>query len=348
MTRTMSRVRLFLVGIMAVLFVCSGFMAVPANATESGDGSITIRYQYGGQSVADSAFYLYKVANWDENEPDVPLSESVTSGFSIPELADVNWKLLDSESAEDWSDLTATLFNDLKLHEFDIVDPVADGSTDSDGVVRFDKLTDGVYLAISPLSALPKAVYSAQLISIPSKINPTTAENRDVEITAKGNAWNGEDPIHVKKVWEDGDSANRPKSIEVTLYYQYGEDESFEPYETVTLNAANNWSYEWTQLPESMDYVVRETNVPEGYSMSMTVDRVSDTTSYWTFTNTADDQDKPGTPGTPGKPSSQSNPVNPAFTGSNIALIVFIAAGALGLGVILMVEVRKMRKAERE
>ncbi|MBR6595845.1 MAG: Cna B-type domain-containing protein [Oscillospiraceae bacterium] len=70
--------------------------------------------------------------------------------------------------------------------------------------------------------------------------------------------------ISVQKVWDDEDYYNRPESVEVTLY----RDE--EAYETVTLNAGNDWSYSWTGLTDEYSWNVDEAEVPEEYVKTVT------------------------------------------------------------------------------
>ncbi|KFI63195.1 Cna B-type domain-containing protein [Bifidobacterium cuniculi] len=330
----------------ASMLATLGFGAAGAVADElppedtDAKGSITATFEYNGEKVEGSEFYLYKVANWDKDNPDEPLSSQLTDEFKDEVFKDVNWSLLDTKYeadengnkpfAEDWYDLATTLFQTMKANQFGS-DYVATGTTDADGVVTFTGLSDGVYFLISPLYALPKAVYSAQLVSVPEG-TAAEYEGRQVQVSVKGTPWSGKDPIHVKKIWNDSNAPDRPTSIKVTLFYQFDEDGPFEEYETVELNAANNWSYEWTRLPESMDYVVQETEVPEGYTMHMEVDRVSATTSYWTITNT-----KPATP-TPTPPAPTPTP---AQTGAEIATLCAVAGAALVIGVLMIVKARR-------
>ncbi len=70
--------------------------------------------------------------------------------------------------------------------------------------------------------------------------------------------------INVTKLWSGDDSSTRPKSVDVTLY----RDGS--AYATVTLNAANNWSYAWAGLGDGYTWTVRETSVPAGYTAAVT------------------------------------------------------------------------------
>ncbi len=68
------------------------------------------------------------------------------------------------------------------------------------------------------------------------------------------------------KVWGDQDYAGRPASIEAVLY------QNDSPYEEITLNASNGWTYTWNDLPQcdtsgkDYTYTVDEKAIPNGYS----------------------------------------------------------------------------------
>lgn len=75
----------------------------------------------------------------------------------------------------------------------------------------------------------------------------------------------------VRKVWDDrADAAGmRPDSIEVQLFAD-GKAEG----DPVTLNEANGWAHEWNDLDKNrggktITYTVEETEIPEGYTMSV-------------------------------------------------------------------------------
>lgn len=82
--------------------------------------------------------------------------------------------------------------------------------------------------------------------------------------------------ISVKKLWSDGDSPTRPTSVEVELL------KNSTVFDTVTLNAENDWFYTWTGLDPDASWGVREAEIPEGYSASYSVEN-----SSVTITNTA-------------------------------------------------------------
>lgn len=82
-------------------------------------------------------------------------------------------------------------------------------------------------------------------------------------------------PVSVRKVWNVAAGFATPSEVTVALYG----DGKLE--ETVTLNSANNWSYEWEKLDAKVAWTVDELDVPAGYVKSVT----GSETSY-TITNT--------------------------------------------------------------
>ena len=94
--------------------------------------------------------------------------------------------------------------------------------------------------------------------------------------------------VGVTKVWDDADNADglRPGSVEVELFA-----DGAATGKTVTLDAANNWTFTWDNLAKKaggkdITYTVREANVPEGYTPLVTggMVRGNGTFSY-TLTN---------------------------------------------------------------
>ncbi|MEE1324713.1 MAG: Cna B-type domain-containing protein [Bifidobacteriaceae bacterium] len=337
----------------ASMLAAFGLGAAPAMATDDvptagGNGTITATFHYKGQPVADSHFLLYKIADWDEKNQDAKLSESITDEFKTNAYKDVKWEQLDAmsgidrdgsaRSASEWKNLAGQLYGYLKLNGF-ATKTVADGNTNAEGVVSFTGLSDGVYFLVSPLSSAPKAVSSAQLISIPQGTAAQYAD-RQVSVNVKGEAANGNDPIKVTKIWDDGNAADRPTSVTMTLYYKYDEEGGYEKYQTVELNASNNWTYQWDRLPETLDYEVIEVDVPDGYTVSREVDHVDKDHSDWTFTNHKTHSDQPPTVTTVSVPPVASNDT-PAHTGAEIAAVLAIGVASLILGVLLVIKARR-------
>ena len=66
--------------------------------------------------------------------------------------------------------------------------------------------------------------------------------------------------ISVAKAWRHNGGKDLPESIEVTLF------KDGEAYDTVTLNADNNWEHTWTGLTDVSVWSVNEVDVPAGYT----------------------------------------------------------------------------------
>ncbi len=92
--------------------------------------------------------------------------------------------------------------------------------------------------------------------------------------------------VPVSKVWEDNNSSRRPAEVKVKIYATSDVSKQWE----ATLNADNNWSHTFTELPIYYDpnqqnpitYDVEELNPPEGY----TVTKAGNQDQGFTITNT--------------------------------------------------------------
>jgi len=115
-----------------------------------------------------------------------------------------------------------------------------------------------------------------------------------------------DDPVTVtvNKIWKLDDGGTAPDSVTVLLLRdgkQYGE--------AVVLNAGNHWTYTWSDLEAGRTWTVRELNVPEGFTESITQ-------AGNTFTITNDDKpvappDGPDDPTPPDEPDDPTPPDEP-------------------------------------
>ena len=88
--------------------------------------------------------------------------------------------------------------------------------------------------------------------------------------TITNNKKNPEEPsnpldLTVRKVWSGDKAMDRPSSVTVTLYN--GET----VYETVRLDASNNWTYTWKDPDVYGNWQITESNIPKGYVPSYSV-----------------------------------------------------------------------------
>ena len=97
---------------------------------------------------------------------------------------------------------------------------------------------------------------------------PTPTPTPEVTVTPTPTPDIGHTEDHaltVKKQWDDRDG-RVPARVYVTLYN--GEA----AVETVTLSAANGWTYTWRELDNEGNWQVLESNIPAGYTPTYAVD----------------------------------------------------------------------------
>ena len=118
---------------------------------------------------------------------------------------------------------------------------------------------------------------------------PTIRENESAP-KADGIVFNNSyDPtfgfkeLTVKKVWDDDGYKSRPTSVKIQLLH------NGRVYDTVTLNARNEWTYTWPRLLFDGDntWEINESPKPYRYRVSYTSNFTNDYETYYvTVTNT--------------------------------------------------------------
>lgn len=139
--------------------------------------------------------------------------------------------------------------------------------------------------------------------SEPTSSEPTSSEPTSSEPTSSNpssNPGSGDQAdFTVVKVWDDtGKTSSRPKSVTMQLL------KDGQLYDTVTLNADNNWRHTWKGLDRKYMWQVVETTVPSGYTVC--IDREG---TAFVVTNTAK--------GTGSSSSSNKPPVTPTTPNGN-------------------------------
>ena len=103
--------------------------------------------------------------------------------------------------------------------------------------------------------------------------------------------------VTVSKVWQ-GDTKH-PDSVTVQLYrggVAYGRP--------ITLSAANSWTHKWSKLPYGSVWTADETEVPKGYTKTVTGDAESGFIITNTLQSTADKPENPDGPDEPKDPGT--------------------------------------------
>lgn len=254
------------------------------------DAVLSISYIDGDTPLVGAEFRIYLVATADE--------------FGTLTTVDAFQQFhvdIQGENDAAWKSLAATL-EGYVLRD-DIV-PTDSGKTDQDGSLRFPtgekKLTMGLYLVLGQRHTQGEYRYDAApfMVMLPSQ---DTAENEwlyEVAVTPKYESTVIPDipttvTRKVLKVWDDANNESaRPKEITVQLL------RDGEVYDTVVLNAENNWRYVWNELEDSYTWTVAE-QACEGYTVRVEQDGIT-----FVITNTAvPDEPKPTEPSKPNKPS---------------------------------------------
>ena len=210
-------------------------------------GSLTIR------SVVGTSFTLYRVA------------EMTGFGTFTP-----TWDFADLCSAEDLTDLDSegwsTLAGTLSGYVGAGGRAYRRADAGEDGSAVFAGLSVGLYLVTGTPYMQDGRMYMPQplLVALPSR------DARDnwvygLTVDPKPEEVRHYDEIRVRKVWVDGQSADRPEQITVRLYV------NDRLYDTVTLSAKNGWRYTWDVrgIAQPAVFKVTEVGVPEGYTHSV-------------------------------------------------------------------------------
>lgn len=278
----------------AALALCLALalLALPGRAAAA-DLSLTLSFQPGGSPAVGAEFRLYQVGQWD--------GEGGFTWLDSLEETQINW--------DDLENLAATL-----APYAGELTPARTGKTGQDGKVTFSGLEAGVYLVlgepyrVGQMTCTPSPV----LISLPSGGENHVSANVKYEETPDTPGTTT--TVKVQKVWS-GQETDRPREITVQLL------KNGAVYDTVTLNADNNWRHTWTGLSKDALWQVVEQSVPEGYTVSISKDGLT-----FTIINTCsppeepgnpDNPDNPDNPTTPTTPTNPTNPTTPSTPGSS-------------------------------
>ena len=153
----------------------------------------------------------------------------------------------------------------------DSLAPFKTAVTDAAGKAAFEHLPVGLYLVTGDRYEEGDHTYipEAFMASLPGLGQETDEWIYDMTAACKYNSDqdSGEDGSlsrKVLKVWnDDGHESKRPESIRVQLL------KDGQVYDTVTLNAENNWRHTWSDLDKDSNWEVTEYDTPSGYTVSV-------------------------------------------------------------------------------
>ena len=261
-----------------LLACCFGTTAFAYEAVDTGqETSLTVYFGKDGNGFSNVEFQVYRVA-----EVSAGAKFTLTGDFSDYPVR-VNG--LDSSG---WRALAQTLES---YAARDSLSPRQTEETGRDGKAVFSHLETGLYLVTGDRYRQGRYTYTPEpfLIALPT-LDEADAWVYDAVVSCKydssydppggGGGDGGDDTVDRKvlKVWEDdGGEERRPDAIIVQLL------RDSQVYDTVTLNAGNNWRHTWVGLDDAFNWRVVEYETPKGYTV--TVEREGITfvmTNSWT------------------------------------------------------------------
>lgn len=308
--------------IAAAVMICLLLFPIPTAAAERIDLNepLTLKliYQLDGTPLTGVDVSIYQIAAVDAYGEFTAVGDFANLPVDLHAASDSAWYAL------------ASTLDGYILR--DGIWPTDYGKTNESGVISFPirqkKLDAGLYLVRNDAFQRDQTRFDrgVSLVMLPSLDPVENKWNYDAVIQPKLN--HHPIPVYpdeptfttreVLKVWkDDANPQNRPKEITVQLL------QNGVVYDTVTLNASNNWRYTWDQLDNWSDWTVVE-QTPAGYTVTVTQEGIT-----FVITNTSTSEhpsettvpstspSEPGTsesstqPDTPGHPDNPDEPDKP-------------------------------------
>lgn len=269
----MKKICKYIIPLLLLLLVHSSAVCAAGDIDPDRDVKLTISYQDGNTPLAGAEFRIYLVATLDENG-----KLAVTDTFNQFHV-DIRG---DNDAA--WKDLASTLEGYVLR---DNIAPEDSGKTDENGYLVFPedgkKLTQGLYLVLGQRHTQGKYRYDASpfMVMLPLQNVSQNEWSYEVDVSPKYDSTKIPDTPaaitrKVLKVWDDGGrKQSRPAEVTVQLL------RDGKVYDTVKLNADNNWRYKWSDLDDSYTWKVVEKEC-KGYTARVERDGIT-----FVITNTA-------------------------------------------------------------
>lgn len=213
--------------------------------------SLTVTYSKGNIKFSDMDVSIYKVAN-------------VTNDVVYTVLEPFSKEPIDLTAIKDNSEygkLANTFYGYVNK---DKVTPTASAKTDSNGSIKFNQLSVGLYLVTPLTKQVDDTVYSYNplLVAVPDVDNEGNWVY-DISVKPKSMLPDKKERKVVVN-WDDaGNENSRPKEIVVDIF------KDGEVYETVTLNEDNNWSFNWFNDDSDANWSVAPKTQNSKYSFTV-------------------------------------------------------------------------------
>ncbi len=282
----------FLTGFVALaILLCMAWPTLAADSgamdlTQSGYISLTLLDSAQNTPVPGAELTLYKIANISASGNQlkyVPRAEFTDCGLTFEDLSQYGMA----------SHLVAY------ADEKDVSCILTD-TTNAKGQVTFSNLTTGLYLVRQ--TNLTDGYYTMLpfLVSLPMSVDGVWVYDIDASPKAEVNTGTATTQLTAHKVWA-GDNTSIPTQVTAALL------RDGVSYQTVVLNAANDWTYTWRDLDAHHTWDIAELDVNDKYTVTyaisgnvVTITNTSKSTSTTnTPTPTDSSQSKSGGPSTP-------------------------------------------------
>ena len=232
---------------------------VKASAETKASASLTLKYEAG---VAD--FSIYKIADFSEKS-EYHLVEPFTGYRSkVKGLDELNE--LDSE---EFRNLAISLENQIIA---DKIKATAVKRTNAQGIFEWENIPKGLYLILGSQTKDEKYIYTPSpiMVTIPGMevngvwnshvvVEHHKLEKEEIEKQKETTR------IQVIKIWKDkGYKEKRPSEVKIELL------RDGKTYDTVKLNAKNNWKHQWSNLSTDYKWTVAEKNISSDYRVEYT------------------------------------------------------------------------------
>ncbi|MBR2675320.1 MAG: Cna B-type domain-containing protein [Solobacterium sp.] len=270
-------------------------------------GDITLKYDPDQSGSADgTVFRIYKVADVGT---DGKISSAGT-GFTV------NSQKMDSGEAKRLAEL---LKNETPAYT----------ATIRNGTALVENVPVGIYLLVGEEKQVGNKTFTPipSFFSIPQETAGTfTFGPLNIEVKFRSTSLpdsKGTVKYKVTKKWAGDNESIRPTEITVAII------EGTTQKETVVLNKANNWTYEWNGT-KGVSYKVIEKNIPAGYSVTQTGNETS-----FILTNTYTESTPTPTPASSTPPGTNPAPnTGDRFNQNKLLVILGISlciAGVVGV-----------------
>lgn len=234
--------------------VCAHLLALlclaallPARASAAGvidtdrDVRLTIEYRHDGEPVPSVPFDLYYAASVDADANFTLAGDFADYPVSLEKLTAAERKAL-AETLAAYVDR-------------DGLTPLDSRKTDTQGMLTFpnrqERLVPGLYLVVGRRLVTDRYTYTTEpfLIALPNLENDTwlydvTASPKHTRTENPPVPPDDKDDWRVIKIWQDDVEELRPDEVVVELL------KDGTVYDTVRLNAKNNWRHTWKSLPK--------------------------------------------------------------------------------------------------